>query len=157
MILEERAFATRTNALSISLALVLTTPGRFKSELYGLLTTIFGAGLFTSSCALTFMSGDCCSLPKLVLRKMLVPCQDETTGIKAFTARRTPFQIQSALALNTQVRVTLSSMACWRLLAARIYSVPVARSLSEFARPALPPLLRGAQPCLPIRQSSLVV
>jgi hypothetical protein len=50
----EKAFAVRANAFPIQLASVPDTQGRFKSEPYGLLTTTCGAGLLTSSWALTF-------------------------------------------------------------------------------------------------------
>src|SRR5437879_9007775 len=43
-------------------ALVLDTQGHIKSQLYGLFTTTCGAGLFTSSCALTFWIWAACSL-----------------------------------------------------------------------------------------------
>src|SRR5207248_6903948 len=43
-------------------ALVLDTQGHIKSQLYGLFTTTCGAGLLTSSCALTFWICAACSL-----------------------------------------------------------------------------------------------
>src|SRR5436190_3446819 len=53
---------SKANALPIQLASVSDTESRFKSELYGLLTTICGAGLVTSSWALTFWICAACSL-----------------------------------------------------------------------------------------------
>src|SRR5947208_10679463 len=43
-------------------ALVLNTQGHIKSQLFGLFTTTCGAGLLTSSCALTFWICADCSL-----------------------------------------------------------------------------------------------
>src|SRR5437588_3561255 len=53
-------------------ALVLDTQGHIKSQLYGLFTTTCGAGLLTSSCALTFWICADCSLT-IPARRATVP------------------------------------------------------------------------------------
>src|SRR5438309_8547333 len=53
-------------------ALVLDTQGHIKSPLYGLFTTTCGAGLLTSSCALTFWICADCSLT-VAARRATVP------------------------------------------------------------------------------------
>jgi hypothetical protein len=67
----EKAFAARGECLS-NFALVLDTEGHTKSQLYGLFTTTCGAGLLTSSCALTFWICADCSLT-VATRRSTVP------------------------------------------------------------------------------------
>jgi hypothetical protein len=77
-----KAFAAGANAFQTRLG-ASHPQGRSTSQLYGLFTTACGAGLLTSSCALTFWICDACSSRRAVSCAIVAPKSAVVAGANA--------------------------------------------------------------------------